>query len=65
MGAIRNLGLAFVTVLLFFAILGAGITASIALSLNYDNVQPKVHAIATEIIDLMELRSDLFHESSV
>lgn len=52
MGVIRNLGLALVSTLLFFSILTTGITATINFSLTQDNVQPKVHSIVKEILEI-------------
>ncbi len=51
MGFFRGAGLVIVLVFLFIALLLAGIFASVSLSLNYENVQPRIHSIATEIIE--------------
>lgn len=51
MGVLRGFGIIIVSILLFLAILLAGIFATISLSLSYENVQPRVYNISYEIID--------------
>jgi len=51
MGFFRGAGIAVVSALLFISLLLAGIFASVSLSLNYENIQPRVYSIADEIIN--------------
>jgi hypothetical protein len=50
MGVLRGFGIIIISIVLFICLLVGGIFASISLSLNYDNVQPKTYSIASEII---------------
>lgn len=51
MGVLRSFVIVIVSISLFLSILFGGITASLVLSLKYDNVQPRINTIAREIIE--------------
>lgn len=50
MGVLRGFGIVIISVLLFVFLLAAGIFGTLTTSLTYENVQPKVHDIASEIV---------------
>ena len=50
MGFIRGFALVIISVLLFVFLLATGFFITVSSSLSYDNVQPKISLIATEII---------------
>jgi len=50
MGFIRGAALVIISVLLFVSLLATGFFITVSSSLTYDNVQPKISSIATEII---------------
>ena len=50
MGFLRGVGLVIVSVLLFVSLLCSGIFLTLGMSLNYDNVNPKITSIASTII---------------
>jgi hypothetical protein len=51
MGVLRGFTTVILSILLFLSILAAGIFASVSLSLHYENVQPRIYTIASEIIE--------------
>jgi len=51
MGVLRGFGIVIVSVLLFVSILATGIFATLNYSLTYENVQPKISSISTQIIE--------------
>jgi len=51
MGVLRGFGLVIISVLLFISILCLGIFATLSLSLNYENVQPKIYSVADQVIE--------------
>ena len=52
MGFLRKTGVIVVSVILFIVLLLGGILASLTLSLNYEKVQPKMHSLVEEVIDI-------------
>lgn len=50
MSFFRGLGLVIVSVLLFVALILAGIFGTLSMSLKYENVQPTIYAVADEVI---------------
>lgn len=50
MGVLRGFALVIVSVLLFVSLLSTGIFATLNYSLTYENVQPKINLVATQII---------------
>jgi hypothetical protein len=51
MSVLRGFFVVIVTILLFLSILFSGVTATLVLSLKYDNVQPKMNTIVRNIIE--------------
>lgn len=51
MGVLRGFGIVIVSILLFLSLIATGIFATLNYSLTYENVQPKINTVATQVIE--------------